>query len=83
MRGETAEFDGKFESGNLDKVVQVSPHEYDIYMRPDSNTSGHHQWFYFKVSVKQTQQVRFNILNFTKRNSLYQQGMRVCICSTK
>jgi hypothetical protein len=31
-----------FESGNLDKVVMVSDTEYDLYMRVDSNTKGHH-----------------------------------------
>lgn len=36
------EFDGKFESGNLDKVVMVNENEYDLYMRVDSNTKGHH-----------------------------------------
>ena len=42
-------FDSMFESGNLDMVVQIKEHEYDLYMRVDSNTRGHHQWFYFKV----------------------------------
>jgi hypothetical protein len=36
--GETLEFDAKFESGNLDKVIQVDKQEYDLYMRADSNT---------------------------------------------
>ena len=36
--GEMLEFDAVFESGNLDKVVMVSPTEYDLYMRVDSNT---------------------------------------------
>lgn len=63
------EFDAKFESGNLDKVVLPSPegNEYDLYMRVDSNTRGHHQWFYFKVSSKGKKRVRFNIVNFTKK----------------
>jgi hypothetical protein len=29
-------FDGDYESGNLDRVVQVSPHEYNLYIRPDT-----------------------------------------------
>lgn len=40
--GEILEFDAKFESGNLDKVVMVNPGEYDLFMRVDSNTKGHH-----------------------------------------
>lgn len=35
-------FDSNFESGNLDMVVQVAPREFDLYMRVDSNTRGHH-----------------------------------------
>ena len=75
-------FDASFESGNLDMVVQVGPSEYDLYMRVDSNTRGHHQWFYFKVrNMKKTGTIKFNIVNFTKKNSLYMHGMRVNVKS--
>ena len=40
--GSILQFDAMFESGNLDRVVMVSPLEYDLYMRPDTNTRGHH-----------------------------------------
>ncbi len=40
--GEFLDFDSKFEGGNLDKVIIITPHEYDLYMRVDSNTYGHH-----------------------------------------
>jgi hypothetical protein len=45
-------FDSLFESGNLDMVIRNKKHltneiEYDMYMRVDCNTRGHHQWFYF------------------------------------
>lgn len=80
--GEILQFDSTFESGNLDRVVMVSPTEYDLYMRPDTNARGHHQWFYFRVTSRTNLgPVRFNILNFTKRRSLYENGMRVCVCS--
>ena len=35
-------FDAKFECGNLDAVALVKPREYDLYMRVDANTKGHH-----------------------------------------
>lgn len=35
-------FDSNFESGNLDMVVKTRELEYDIYMRVDTNTRGHH-----------------------------------------
>jgi hypothetical protein len=84
---ETLDFDSSFESGNLDIAVLTSQtdhyyKEYDLYMRCDTNTRGHHQWFYFSVknqSYKPT--VKFTIVNFTKKASLYTQGMRVNIWS--
>jgi hypothetical protein len=42
-------FDSFFEGGNLDCVMKVGEREYDCFMRVDSNTSGHLQWFNFKV----------------------------------
>ena len=42
-------FDSKFESGNLDRVVKIGELEYDLYMRPDANTRGHNQWYYFSI----------------------------------
>jgi sporulation-control protein spo0M len=75
-------FDSDFESGNLDMVFQVDKDEFDMYMRVDSNTRGHHQWFFFKISNQQrVGTVKFNIVNFTKHKSLYMHGMRVNVKS--
>ena len=75
-------FDSSFESGNLDMAIQVEKDEYDLYMRVDTNTRGHHQWFYFKINNKEkVGKVKFNIVNFTKRQSLYMHGMRVNVKS--
>jgi hypothetical protein len=35
-------FDSNFESGNLDLVIKTGKNEYDLYMRVDTNTRGHH-----------------------------------------
>ena len=35
-------FDSDFESGNLDLVIKTAQYEYDLYMRVDTNTRGHH-----------------------------------------
>ena len=35
-------FDSNFESGNLDLVIKTGQNEYDLYMRVDTNTRGHH-----------------------------------------
>lgn len=77
-------FDANFESGNLDMVIKVRELEYDLYMRVDTNTRGHHQWFFFSVEHKEefwNKTVTFRIVNFTKSHSLYTQGMRVCVAS--
>ena len=82
QQGDILSFESTFECGNLDRVVMVSPTEYDLYMRPDTNVRTHHQWFYFKVtSKKPLGTVTFNIVNFTKRRSLYEAGMRLCSCN--
>lgn len=76
LNGNGLLFDAQFESGNLDRVVMISSNEYDLYMRPDTNSKGHHQWFYFKVTSKKALgPVKFNIINFTKNHSLYETGM--------
>lgn len=67
-------FDSNFESGNLDMVIKKKEFEYDLYMRVDTNTKGHHQWFYYSVQTNaffKDEKVKFNIVNFTKNQSLY------------
>ena len=69
-------FDSNFESGNLDYVIKRKPDEYDMYMRVDTNTRGHHQWFYYSITFDNMaffadRTVRFNLMNFTKSSSLY------------
>jgi hypothetical protein len=73
-------FDSDFESGNLDMVIQTKPRDFELYMRVDTNSRGHHQWFYFSVQNQNNiGNVNFSILNFTKSHSLYHQGMRICV----
>lgn len=65
-------FDSNFESGNLDAVIKVADNEYDLYLRIDTNTRGHLQWFNFTVKNCGRTRVRFNIVNFKKAKTLYQ-----------
>lgn len=77
-------FDSDFESGNLDFVIKRSPEEYDLFLRIDSNTKGHSQWYFFGVTLKglfssqsnKPQKIRLNIMNLSKHASLYKQGMK-------
>lgn len=60
--------------------------EYDLFLRPDVNTTGHTQWFFFSVTdthrgVPAEQQaepveIRFNIVNLAKPDSLFSRGMQ-------
>lgn len=43
----TLKFDSYFEGGNLDCAIKVCKDEYDLYLRPDTNTKGHSLWYYF------------------------------------
>ena len=75
-------FDSNFESGNLDMVYTPMQNVYDLYMRVDTNTQGNHQWFYFSVEHGREfygKTVKFNVMNFTKGDSLYGSGMRVLV----
>lgn len=59
-------FDSDFESGNLDMVVKTRPDCYDLWLRVDTNSRGHMQWFYFVVKNKLPgRKVKFTIVNFT------------------
>ncbi|CDW76472.1 zinc carboxypeptidase family protein [Stylonychia lemnae] len=75
-------FNSAFESGNLDLAFKTKEGEYDLFLRPDSNSIGKFQWYYFKVQnrLKGTR-VKFNIVNMNKRNSLYLQGLQISIMS--
>ena len=73
--GEHLKFNSQFESGNLRKVVQIRPYEYDLILSPDVNTNHHHQWFYFEVSnMKAGIKYRLNIVNCEKLNSQFNFG---------
>ena len=79
--------DSKFESGNIEKVfTDADPRsqEYHLFMNADTNTRGHQQWFYFRVrNTKRGTKYKFNIWNFTKPKSLFNEGMKPVWLSKK
>ncbi|CAD8050123.1 unnamed protein product [Paramecium sonneborni] len=77
------QFNSNFESGNLDRVDQISNEEYNLFMRIDTNSIGHSNWFYFKTTNNEQKKIKFNICNFTKSQSLYLKGMKPYILSKK
>jgi len=63
---------------------KASENEYNLILQNDINSKGHTQWFYFQVkNTKANMKVKFNLLNFIKPKSLYNEGMKVLIYSEK
>ena len=59
-------------------------YEYDLILRPDINTRGHTQWYYFRIhNMIPGRMYKFNVINLTKPDSLYNYGMRPLIYSEK
>jgi hypothetical protein len=58
-------------------VIRVKADEYDCYLRNDSNTNGHANWYYFSVENQQRLgPVKINICNLRKVKNLYNKGMQ-------
>ncbi|XP_026491782.2 cytosolic carboxypeptidase 2 [Vanessa tameamea] len=77
-------FESRFESGNLAKAIKITSAYYELHLRTDLYTNRHMQWFYFRVSNTRKQMMyRFSIVNLTKPESLYNEGMRPLMYSTK
>lgn len=52
----------------------MNPSEFDLFLRIDSNTRGHTQWFYFSIrNGKKLGKFTFNLCNLTKPHTLYEQ----------
>ena len=64
-------------------IIRVGESEFDIYMRMDTNTNGHRQWFYFSVKNLLPGSIKFNVYRFKKKFSLFQRGMKPYVRSLK
>ena len=77
-------FESRFESANLRKAVKISDYEYDLFLKNDYGTNGYTQWYFFRVQNTRKDKIyRFNIVNFMKPDSNYNQGMKPLIYSVK
>ena len=71
-------FNSNFENGNLDMVVKTGDDTYDLFLRVDTNTKGHTNWFHFEVNkTKKFKTVTFNIVNMSKKDALFNYGMLI------
>jgi hypothetical protein len=77
-------FESRFESGNLLAAIKKSDTEYDLILQNDINTNGHTQWYFFRVgNTTKGMNVKFNMLNLMKPDSLYNYGMKILTFSQK
>lgn len=52
-------------------------------MQNDINTKGNTQWFYFRIKgLPPNKNLKLNIVNFRKSDSLFNYGMLPCFYST-
>ena len=80
----TLVFESRFESGNLSMALKVSIDEYNLVLQNDINSKGNTQWFYFQVkNLSADLDIKYNIVNFTKKDSLYNFGMKILLFSEK
>ena len=55
-----------------------------MFLQNDVNTKGNTQWFNFNVyNTKANSTVKFNIINFIKKDSLFNYGMLPAVYSYK
>jgi hypothetical protein len=77
-------FISEFESGNLFCVFKVNEHEYDLLLQNDINSKGNTQWFYFQmINIPANTNIKLNIVNMMKSDSLFNYGMQPCVYSTQ
>ncbi|XP_048511393.1 cytosolic carboxypeptidase 2-like isoform X2 [Athalia rosae] len=78
------QFESRFESGNLGKVIKITDTYYQLHLRKDLYTQRHMQWYYFRISNTRSRTIyRLSIVNFCKEDSLYNEGLRPLLYSTK
>ena len=58
-------------------MYQKEFNEYDLILQNDINTKGNTQWFFFSVkNVPKNTVVKFNLVNMSKNDSLFNFGMK-------
>nr|XP_026690269.1 uncharacterized protein LOC104265751 isoform X2 [Ciona intestinalis] len=79
---ESLVFESRFESGNLRQARRTGELEYELVLKTDMYTNRHTQWYYFKVQqAKPNCTYKFSIINFLKKDSLYNYGMKPLLYS--
>jgi len=83
---ETLVFESRFESGNLRRVWQVGPREYELLLYPDRSTDQHTRWFYFScANTRAGVPYTFSVVNMSVSayRSTYHAGMQPVVLSQR
>ena len=83
--GNNIMFNSDFESGNLRMAIKHADNEYDLILRPETNSTRTFQWFYFSITLNNTNNdvnrtsscIKFNIINLIKKTILFNDNVRV------
>ncbi|KAG5469635.1 hypothetical protein CUR178_01772 [Leishmania enriettii] len=71
------EFFSDYESGNLQRAIEVSDGEYDLILSWDTATNSYTQWFSFGMRhFTPGKTYRFNIVNMEKLSSTFNEGQK-------
>ena len=79
-------FSSKFESGNLRYAIKLSSNEYDLILRPETNSMRTYHWFFFRVKINnftssdklnKNKIVKFNIINLYKKTILFNENVKI------
>ncbi len=80
----TLVFEARYESGNLQRAIQLMEFEYQLILRYDWGTMAYTQWFYFSVAnTRKNKEYKFSIVNLMKSDSLYNAGLKPLFYSEK
>ncbi len=80
------QFESRFESGNLRMAIKVHDYEYDLIVNNDTNSGKASNWFFFRLTLRNTGKVnlsehpktyKFNIINCQKTETLFSKGLKV------
>ena len=79
-------FSSDFESGNLRYAIKLNSNEYDLILRPETNSLRTYHWFFFRIKINkltnsdklnQNKIVKFNIINLYKKTVLFSEKTRI------
>ena len=79
-------FSSRFESGNLRYAIKLNSNEYDLILRPETDSLRTYHWFFFRVKINELSSsnklkvnkiIKFNIINLYKKTVLFNEKIKI------